>query len=131
MSVSLNKVILIGNVGKDPVVSYFSADNVVATFPLATNERGYRLPNGTEVPEQVEWHNIVMWGNLAKRAENYVKKGAKLYVEGKIRTRNYQDKKGITRYVTEILTDKFEIFGFAPSTSASASASSNPNNKVI
>jgi single-strand DNA-binding protein len=125
MSASLNKVILIGNVGKDPVVSYLSADNVVATFPLATSERGYRLANGTEVPEQTEWHNIVMWGNLAKRAENYVRKGAKLYVEGKIRTRNYQDKKGITRYVTEILTEKFEIFSFAPSTAPQASADKN------
>lgn len=125
MSVSLNKAILIGNVGKDPVVSYLSADNVVATFPLATSERGYRLPNGTEVPEQTEWHNIVMWGNLAKRAENYVRKGAKLYVEGKIRTRNYQDKKGYTRYVTEILADKFEIFSFAPSPVPQPSSDTN------
>lgn len=112
MAATLNKVILIGNVGKDPDVKYINAKMVVATFPLATSEGGYTSQNGTEVPEHTEWHNIVTWNTLAKRAESYVKKGCKLYVEGKIRTRSYQDKKGITRYVTEILADKFEIFSF-------------------
>lgn len=114
MAATLNKVLLIGNVGKDPDVRYINANMVVATFPLATSDRGYTSQNGTEVPEHTEWHNIVTWNSLAKRAESYVKKGSKLYVEGKIRTRTYQDKKGVTRYVTEILADKFEIFAFPP-----------------
>lgn len=121
MSITLNKVILIGNVGRDPDVRYIDKDMVVATFPLATSERGYTLQNGTEVPEHTEWHNIVTWNTLAKRVEQYVRKGSKLYVEGRIRTRSYEDKKGITRYLTEILADRFDIFSFPPQTT------DNPN----
>lgn len=112
MAITLNKVILIGNVGKDPDIRYIDKDMVVATFPLATSERGYILPNGTEVPEHTEWHNILTWNSLAKKVETYIKKGCKLYVEGRIRTRNYEDKRGITRYVTEIYADKLDIFAF-------------------
>lgn len=89
----MNKVMLIGNVGKDPDVKYYDADQAVAQFPLATTERGYQLQNGTRVPDRTDWHNIVMWGNLAKIAERYVHKGDRLYVEGKIRYRYYDDKK--------------------------------------
>jgi len=116
MAVSLNKVMLIGNVGKDPDVRYVDKDMVVAEFSLATTERGYTLQNGTTVPEHTEWHKIVTWANLAKYAENYIKKGCKVYVEGKIRTRSYEDKKGQTRNVIEILADKLEIFSFPPKT---------------
>lgn len=112
MAVTLNKVILIGNVGKDPDVRYLDTNMVVAAFPLATTERGYTLQNGTQVPDHTEWHNVVAWGNLAKRIEQYVRKGCSVYVEGKIRSRSYEDKKGITRYVTEIYADKIEIFSF-------------------
>ena len=107
---SLNKVILIGNVGKDPDVRYFDNGNAIANFTLATSERGYKLANGTEVPERTEWHNIVATRERAQFVEKYVKKGSLLYLEGKIRLRNYEDKDGIKRYVTEIFTDRIEFY---------------------
>ena len=106
---SLNKVQLIGNVGKDPDVRYLDSGIAVATFPLATTERGYTLANGTQVPERTEWHNIVLWRGLAETAEKYVHKGDKLYIEGKIRTRSYDDQNGIKRYVVEIFGDNMEM----------------------
>ena len=81
----------------------------MTSFPLATTERAYTLKNGTQVPEQTEWHNLVLWRGLAEIAEKYVKKGDKLYVEGKIKTRSYDDDKGITRYITEVFVDKLEM----------------------
>ena len=80
---SVNKVILIGNVGKDPDVRYLDSGVAVATFSLATTDRAYTLANGTQVPERTEWHNIVLWRGLAQTAEKYVRKGDKLYIEGK------------------------------------------------
>lgn len=108
---SVNKVILIGNVGKDPEVRYFDNDRAVANFSLATTERGYRTSNGIDVPEKTEWHNISCWGGLAKVAEQYVKKGDPLYIEGKIRSRSYDDKNGVKRYVTDIHVDNLEMLG--------------------
>lgn len=105
----MNKVMLIGNVGKEPDVKYYDADQAVAQFPLATTEHGYVLQNGTRVPDRTDWHNIVMWGNLAKIAEKYVHKGDKLYIEGRIRYRYYDDKKGQRRFVTEIYADNMEL----------------------
>lgn len=102
---SVNKVMLIGNVGKDPDVRYMDTGIVVATFSLATTDRAYTLANGTQVPERIEWHNLVLWNRLAEIAEKYVHKGDKLYVEGKIRTRSYDDQTGAKRYVTEIFVD--------------------------
>ena len=81
----------------------------VATFPLATSDRAYTLANGTQVPERTEWHNIVLWRGLAETAEKYVHKGDKLYLEGKIRTRSYDDQAGVKRYVTEIFVDSMEM----------------------
>ena len=107
---SMNKVILIGNVGKDPDVRYFDNGNAVANFPLATSERGYRLANGTEVPERTEWHNIVATRERAQFVEKYVRKGSLLYLEGKIRSRDYEGKDGVKRYYTEIYTDRVEFF---------------------
>lgn len=106
---SLNKVQLIGNVGKDPDVRYLDNGVAVATFPLATTDRGYTLANGTQVPERTEWHNIVLWRGLAETAEKYVHKGDKLYIEGKIRSRSYDDQNGIKRYVVEIYGDNMEM----------------------
>ena len=100
---------LIGNVGKEPDVRYYDADQAVATFPLATTERGYTLPNGTSVPERTDWHNIVLWRGLAKIAERYVHKGDKLFVEGRIRYRSYDDQKGVRRFVTEIMVENMEL----------------------
>lgn len=106
---SLNKVQLIGNVGKDPDVRYLDNGVAVATFPLATTDRAYTLANGTQVPERTEWHNIVLWRGLAETAEKYVHKGDKLYIEGKIRSRSYDDQNGVKRYIVEIFADNMEM----------------------
>lgn len=106
---SVNKVILIGNVGKEPEVRYLDNGVAVATFPLATSDRAYTLPNGTQVPERTEWHNIVLWRGLAQTAEKYVHKGDKLYIEGKIRSRFYDDQNGIRRTVFEIFADSMDM----------------------
>ncbi|MGI6793689.1 single-stranded DNA-binding protein [Bacteroides sp. KG68] len=106
---SVNKVILIGNVGKDPEVRYLDSGIAVATLSLATSDRAYTLANGTQVPERTEWHNLVFWRGLAETVEKYVHKGDKLYVEGKIRTRSYDDQAGVKRYVTEIFVDSMEM----------------------
>ncbi|MDO4756047.1 MAG: single-stranded DNA-binding protein [Parabacteroides sp.] len=106
---SVNKVILIGNVGKDPDVRYLDNGVAVATFSLATTERGYTLQNGTQVPDRTEWHNVVLWRGLAQTAEKYVHKGDKLYIEGKIRSRSYDDQNGIRRNIVEIFADNMEM----------------------
>lgn len=106
---SVNKVILIGNVGKDPDVRYLDNGVAVATFSLATTDRAYTLQNGTQVPERTEWHNIVLWRGLAQTAEKYVHKGDKLYIEGKIRSRFYDDQNGIKRTIVEIFADNMEM----------------------
>lgn len=108
---SVNKVILIGNVGKDPDIRYFDNGSAVVNFPLATTERGYTAANGTQIPDRTEWHNVVCWRGLAKVAEQFVKKGTQLFVEGKIRTRTYDDQNGIKRYVIEIYADNLELLG--------------------
>ena len=104
----MNKVMLIGNVGREPEIKYYEADQCVASFTLATTERGYTLPNGTVVPDHTDWHNIVLFKALAKYAEKYIHKGDKLYIEGRVRCRTYDDKKGMRRYVTEIYGDNLE-----------------------
>jgi single-strand DNA-binding protein len=100
---SVNKVILVGNVGKDPVIRYFDKGVAKATFPLATSE-SYTNQQG-ETITSTEWHNIVLWRALAEVAEKTVKKGAQVYIVGKIKTRSYVDKDGINKYITEILAD--------------------------
>jgi single-strand DNA-binding protein len=100
---SINKVILVGNVGKDPVVRYFDKGVAKATFPLATSET-YTNQQG-ETITSTEWHNIVLWRALAEVAEKTIKKGAQVYIVGKIKTRSYVDKDGVNKYITEILAD--------------------------
>ncbi len=100
---SINKVILVGNVGKDPVIRYFDKGVAKATFPLATSET-YTNQQG-ETITSTEWHNIVLWRALAEVAEKTVKKGAQVYIVGKIKTRSYVDKDGNNKYITEILAD--------------------------
>lgn len=100
---------LIGNVGMEPDVRYYDQDQCVAQVRLATTERGYTLPNGTQVPDRTDWHNLVFYRGLAKIVEKFVHKGDKLYVEGAIRTRSYDDKKGMQRYVTEIYVENMEM----------------------
>jgi len=106
---------LIGNVGKEPDVRYYEADQAIAQFPLATTERGYTLQNGTQVPDKTEWHNVVANRGLAKVVERYVHKGDKLYVEGRIRYRFYDDQRGQRKYVTEIWVDNMELLSPKPS----------------
>ena len=111
---SVNKVILIGNVGKDPDVRHIDGNMAVANVVLATTERGYTLQNGTQVPDRTEWHNIVLWGGMADVIEKYVRKGDKLYIEGKIRTTTFEDQSGIRRYRTEIHADNMEMLSYRP-----------------
>ncbi len=100
---------LIGNVGKDPDIHYYDQDQCVAQLRLATTERGYTLPNGTQVPDRTDWHTVILYRGLAKVAEKYVHKGDKLYVEGKLRYRSYDDKRGVRQYVTEVYADNMEL----------------------
>ena len=109
---SLNKAMLIGNVGKDPEVRYLDGSNgqaKVATFTLATTER-YRDRNG-ETRENTEWHNIVAWRNTADVVEKFVRKGTQVYIEGRIRTRSWDDQTGNKRYTTEIMADTLQLLG--------------------
>lgn len=106
---SVNKVILIGNVGREPNVRYVDRDVAVASVSLATSDRAYTLPNGTQVPERTEWHNLVFWRGLAQTVEKYVHKGDKLYVEGSIHSRSYDDQNGVRRTVVEIWVDNMEM----------------------
>lgn len=105
---SVNKAILIGNVGRDPEIRYVET-KPMASFPLATTERAYTTAQGVTIPERTEWHNIILWGRQAEQAEKYVRKGTRLYIEGKIRTRMWEDRNTIKRSITEIYVDNFEI----------------------
>ena len=106
---SVNKVILIGNVGREPNVRYIDRDVAVASVSLATSDRAYTLPNGTQVPERTEWHNLVFWRGLAQTVEKYVHKGDKLYIEGSIHSRSYDDQNGVKRTVVEIWVENMEM----------------------
>jgi len=125
----VNKVILIGNLGKNPEVRYLDNGVAVANFSLATTEN-YKNKAGERV-SQTEWHNIVVWRGLAEVAEKYLKKGASVYIEGKIKTRKWEDKEGNTRYNTEILADNMTMLGGkssqedSPSSAASVSVSAD------
>lgn len=105
----MNKVMLIGNVGRDPDIRYYDADQCVAKLALATTERGYTLKNGTRVPDHTDWHNLVFYRQLAKIVEQYVHKGDKLYVEGRLRYSSYDDQQGRRHYVTEIQVENMEM----------------------
>ena len=113
---SLNKVLLIGNVGRDPEVRYLDSGTAqggqntkVATFTLATTDR-YRDRNG-ELRENTEWHNLVLWRQLADLAEKFIRKGSQIYVEGRIRTRSYNDQQGQKKFMTEIVADNVQLLG--------------------
>lgn len=106
---SVNKAILVGNVGNDPEIKYLDSGTPLARFSLATSEN-YTNRNGEKV-SQTEWHNIVLWRGLAEVAEKYVKKGTQLYIEGRIRTRSWDDKDGNKRYTTEINCDSLQLLG--------------------
>jgi single-strand DNA-binding protein len=106
----INKVILVGNLGKDPEVRYLEGGTAVANFPIATSET-YKDKTSGERKTITEWHNIVLWRGLAEIAEKYLKKGNQVYIEGKLRTRQWQDKDGNNRYTTEIVGDNLQMLG--------------------
>lgn len=115
---SLNKVILIGNLGTDPDIKHFENGGSLARFPIATSE-SYTNRNGEQVT-QTEWHNVVVRGGLVDVVSKYLTKGDKVYVEGRIRTRSWQDQSSKeTRYTTEIMTDNFMMLGGRPAAGAS------------
>ena len=119
----MNKVMLIGNVGADPQVKYLDQGVCVAQVRLATTERGYTLQNGTQVPDRTEWHTCIFWRKLGETVEKYVRKGDKIYVEGKIQSRDWVDKQGISRKTIEIMADNLELLS-PKSSSQSAAAPS-------
>lgn len=131
---SINKVILIGNLGKDPEVRHLEGGVAVARFPLATSET-FKDKNGDR-QERTEWHNITLWRGLADISEKYLKKGQSVYIEGRIRSNNYTDKEGIQRYSTEIVADNMTMLGGRPEGSSGSgggsyndsSSNSNSNN---
>lgn len=104
----INKVILVGHLGKDPEVRHLEGNVSVASFPLATSETYNK--DGKRI-EQTEWHNIVMWRGLAEVAAKYLQKGKLVYIEGKLRTRSYEDREGVKRYATEIVAENFTMLG--------------------
>ncbi len=121
----INKVILVGNVGKDPEVRYLEGGTAVANFSIATSEN-FKDRNTGEKKSTTEWHNVVLWRGLAEIAEKYVKKGMQVYIEGKLKTRQWQDKEGATRYSTEIVGDNLQMLG-RKDDNAQNSAPSNPS----
>lgn len=107
---SVNKVIIIGNLGKDPETKHLESGVAVSSFSVATSE-SYKDKNSGERVTTTEWHNITLWRGLAEVAEKYLKKGAKVYIEGKLKTRKWQDKEGNDRYTTEIVGDQMTMLG--------------------
>lgn len=99
---SINQATVIGFVGDDPKIGTTQSGRKVASFAVATTEKGYTAQNGTTYPDRTEWHNIVLWGKLAEVAEKFLHKGSSVFVQGKMRTRSYEDKNGVKRYITEI-----------------------------
>ncbi len=118
---SINKVILIGNLGKDPELRYTSSGVAVATFSLATNE-SWKDPEGN-TQERTQWHNVVAWRKLAEICGEYLKKGGKVYIEGRLQYRNYDDKNGVKRSVTEVVMDEMVMLD---SRGSAASTDSGP-----
>ena len=125
----VNKVILVGNLGKDPEVRHLEGGAAVANFPLATTD-SYKDKSGNR-QEQTEWHNIVVWRGLAEVAEKYLKKGMTIYVEGKLRTRSWDDKEGHKRYTTEIVGDTFTILSKKENNSPSQNEDGNISGSKI
>lgn len=106
----LNKAQVIGNLGNDPKVTIINnGQSKVASFSVATTDRGYTTQSGVQVPEKTEWHNVVCFGKLADVVERYLKKGSKVFIEGKMRTRSYDDRQGVKRSIMEIHVEELEM----------------------
>jgi single-strand DNA-binding protein len=121
---SVNKAILIGNVGKDPEIRHLENGTPVCTLTLATSE-SYTNKSGEKVTS-TDWHNIVLWRGLAEIANKYVKKGSQIYVEGRIKSRSYDDKEGNKKYITEIVADTMQLLGRKPDDGSAASSNQAP-----
>ena len=120
----INKVILVGNLGKDPEVRYLEGGTAVANFPIATSETFKDRTSGDR-KTSTEWHNVVVWRGLAEISEKYLKKGMQVYIEGKLRTRQWQDKDGNSRYTTEVVADNLQMLGKKDEHSSSSSTEQN------
>ena len=119
-------MILVGNLGKDPEIRYLDNGRAVCNFSLATSET-YKNKEGQRVTN-TEWHNVVLWTPLAEIAEKYLKKGGQVYIEGKIANRSYEDKEGITRYITEVVGREMTLLGKKPdSEESNSSAAASPS----
>lgn len=137
MAGSVNKVILIGNLGKDPEVRHLENGSIVANFSLATSEVYTDKATGVK-KENTDWHDVVVWRGLAEVTEKYLKKGYKVYVEGKLKKRSWQDKEGNTRYTTEIVADELTILSrpeggdrtIEPQANYSQAGTPNPPSKI-
>jgi len=128
MAGSINKVILIGNLGKDPEIRHLESGVSVANYPIATSEVYKDRKTGEKVT-QTEWHNIVLWRGLAEISEKYLKKGDKVYIEGKLRTRSWQDQEGNNRYTTEVIADNLTMLGKNPDNRKENTTSENTDNE--
>ena len=122
---SVNQATLIGFVGDEPRITTAQNGTTIASISIATTDKGYTKQDGTTVPDKTEWHNVVVFGRLAEVVKNYVRKGASLYVQGKMRTRAYEDKNGINRYITEVVADVVQMLDRKPA-QASNNASAFP-----
>ena len=127
---SVNKVILLGYVGKDPEVKEFESGKV-AKMTIATTEKGYKLKSGKDIPDRTEWHNIMLWGGLAEVAEKYINKGMQVYIEGKIQTRSWADKDGVTHYITEVVASDLQMLGKREQGARVVTTPTTINTKVI
>lgn len=106
---SVNQATVIGFVGDEPKIINAQSGTKIAALSVATTDKGYTKQDGTTIPDKTEWHNVVLFGRLAEVVERYVHKGASVYVQGKMRTRAYDDKNGVKRYVTEIHADSLQM----------------------
>lgn len=118
----LNKAQIIGNLGADPRVATAKNGSPIASFTIATTERGYTSQSGAQVPEKTEWHNVVCFGKLAEVVSRYLRKGSKVFIEGKMRTRTYTGKDGLERKTTEINAETMEMLDAKPSTTSAPSS---------
>ncbi|HEY7836979.1 MAG TPA: single-stranded DNA-binding protein [Terriglobales bacterium] len=121
MSRSVNKVILLGRLGKDPELKYTPSGQAVTKFSLATSER-WKDKNSGEFQEKTEWHNIVLWAKLAETAAQYLTKGSSVYVEGRLQTRSWDDKEGKRHYMTEVVANEMVFTGGRESGRGAAAA---------
>ncbi|MCS7005063.1 MAG: single-stranded DNA-binding protein [Cytophagales bacterium] len=129
MAGTINKVILIGNLGRDPEIRRIDNGTAVATFSIATTET-YKDKTTGETKSLTDWHNIVLWRGLAEIAEKYLKKGNKVYIEGKLRTRQYVGQDNITRYITEVIGEELVLLSSPQSTSSSSYVAPPPPSEM-